>query len=87
MIYSNGELRVGRHVIYHDPRRNEDVDALIQVIFHQNGPPPPLTLILIKPGNLGVMTRSMVPHRDDVKSREEFKSETGYWIMPAEVDA
>lgn len=80
-MHVNGELKVGTHVIFHHNRRNEDLDALVLVIFQQNGPPPALTLITIRPGERGPSTKTMIPHRDDNR-----KSEMGWWCFPDEVE-
>jgi len=79
----NGELRVGSHVLFHDNKRGINRDALILVIFEQNGPPPPLTLVLVRPGMQGIQTRAMVPHRDDTRNQRE----DGYWLRVEEMNS
>ena len=80
MTAAGGELKVGRHVIFHHNKRNEDLDALVLVIFPVNGPRPPLSLITIRPGERGPAVKMMIPHRDDVSAQ----SDVGYWVMPDE---
>ncbi len=80
MTYENGELKVGRHVIFHHNRLNINLDALILVVFPQNGGRPPLSLITIRPGERGPAVKMMIPHRDDASA----KSDVGYWLYPAE---
>jgi hypothetical protein len=80
---TNGELHVGSHVIFHHNRRNENLDALVLVIFTENGLRPPLSLITIRPGERGPAVKMMVPHRDDTSA----PSREGYWIYPEEVSA
>ncbi len=83
MTHENGELRVGSHVIFHHNKRNENLDALVLVIFSVNGGRPPLSLITIRPGERGPAVKMMVPHRDDTTSR----CDVGYWIYPEEMDS
>lgn len=76
----NSDLHVGSHVIFHHNRRNENLDALVLVIFSVNGAKPPLSLITIRPGERGPAIKVSVPHRDDAT-----ESTVGYWTYPEEV--
>jgi hypothetical protein len=81
-VYENGELHVGMHVIFHHNKRNEDLDALILVIFPQNGPHPTLSLITIRPGERGPTVKMMVPHRDEISAPRD----VGWWCFPEEME-
>lgn len=69
------EPKIGDHILFTDHGTTRH--ALVQVVFPEHGMPE-VTLVLVRPGNQGLQTKRLIPHRS--------KAHDGcYWCRPEEV--
>lgn len=75
---AQAEVRQRDHVLYVDARTGKAAHALVRTVFSQ-AQFPTLTLVMVRPGELGILTRSMVPHKQLWR-----EGEAGWWCFSQE---
>jgi len=68
---------VGCHVLYREAEHTRD--ALVHVVFSEHACPH-VSLIVVRPGERGIKTFTMVPHITRMSPRDR-----GGWLWPEEV--
>ena len=67
---------VREHVFYVEEGKMV-IDALVDIVFSENGMPS-LTLVIVRPGGNGTFHKIAIPHRDHRNGHH------AYWIFPCE---